>query len=153
MLFLFKQKTAYEMRISDWRSDVCSSDLRAQPRLLLQVLEGEFADFEGNGQDLAVALAAEGEDLAGDLPDVGPAPLDDVGGSREAGAVGVEILEVHGPQGSAAGGRDKRRAPGRSRLPPSSRQSCGIDAVVRGNRTAVMQIGRASGRERRCQDV
>src|SRR3546814_7950924 len=28
VLFLFKQKTAYEMRISDWSSDVCSSDLR-----------------------------------------------------------------------------------------------------------------------------
>src|SRR3546814_8122654 len=30
VLFFFKQKTAYEMRISDWSSDVCSSDL-AQP--------------------------------------------------------------------------------------------------------------------------
>src|SRR3546814_12868919 len=30
--FFFKQKTAYEMRISDWSSDVCSSDLaRLQP--------------------------------------------------------------------------------------------------------------------------
>src|SRR3546814_10336091 len=28
MVFFFKQKTAYEMRISDWSSDVCSSDLR-----------------------------------------------------------------------------------------------------------------------------
>src|SRR3546814_9922130 len=27
LVFLFKQKTAYEMRISDWSSDVCSSDL------------------------------------------------------------------------------------------------------------------------------
>src|SRR3546814_8480883 len=27
LLFCFKQKTAYEMRISDWSSDVCSSDL------------------------------------------------------------------------------------------------------------------------------
>src|SRR3546814_3837758 len=27
-LFFFKQKTAYEMRISDWSSDVCSSDLQ-----------------------------------------------------------------------------------------------------------------------------
>src|SRR3546814_14814894 len=27
ILFFFKQKTAYEMRISDWSSDVCSSDL------------------------------------------------------------------------------------------------------------------------------
>src|SRR3546814_11883783 len=29
--FFFKQKTAYEMRISDWSSDVCSSDLLAKP--------------------------------------------------------------------------------------------------------------------------
>src|SRR3546814_9444159 len=29
LFFFFKQKTAYEMRISDWSSDVCSSDLRA----------------------------------------------------------------------------------------------------------------------------
>src|SRR3546814_6617431 len=27
-IFFFKQKTAYEMRISDWSSDVCSSDLK-----------------------------------------------------------------------------------------------------------------------------
>src|SRR3546814_4788050 len=39
MFFCFKQKTAYEMRISDWSSDVCSSDLlvRARPsRALLR---------------------------------------------------------------------------------------------------------------------
>src|SRR3546814_5996674 len=35
MFFFFKQKTAYEMRISDWSSDVCSSDLE----FLLQVGE------------------------------------------------------------------------------------------------------------------
>src|SRR3546814_1880881 len=29
-VFFFKQKAAYEMRISDWSSDVCSSDLLAQ---------------------------------------------------------------------------------------------------------------------------
>src|SRR3546814_5259574 len=29
MIFFFKQKTAYDMRISDWSSDVCSSDLMA----------------------------------------------------------------------------------------------------------------------------
>src|SRR3546814_8045460 len=32
MFFFFKQKTAYEMRISDWSSDVCSSDLDAGDR-------------------------------------------------------------------------------------------------------------------------
>src|SRR3546814_8744251 len=30
VFFFFKQKTAYEMRISDWSSDVCSSDLTDQ---------------------------------------------------------------------------------------------------------------------------
>src|SRR3546814_6305594 len=32
VFFFFKQKTAYEMRISDWSSDVCSSDLHRRPR-------------------------------------------------------------------------------------------------------------------------
>src|SRR3546814_6841723 len=32
MLFYFKQKTAYEMRISDWSSDVCSSELRRRAK-------------------------------------------------------------------------------------------------------------------------
>src|SRR3546814_9718234 len=31
-IFFFKQKTAYEMRISDWSSDVCSSDLPKMER-------------------------------------------------------------------------------------------------------------------------
>src|SRR3546814_2071941 len=30
IIFFFKQKTAYEMRISDWSSDVCSSDLAVE---------------------------------------------------------------------------------------------------------------------------
>src|SRR3546814_5165832 len=36
-VFCFKQKTAYEMRISDWSSDVCSSDLpdRNIPRAII----------------------------------------------------------------------------------------------------------------------
>src|SRR3546814_14306152 len=33
--FFFKQKTAYEMRISDWSSDVCSSDLSAGTPFIL----------------------------------------------------------------------------------------------------------------------
>src|SRR3546814_2945301 len=32
LFFFFKQKTAYEMRISDWSSDVCSSDLHVTVR-------------------------------------------------------------------------------------------------------------------------
>src|SRR3546814_2304222 len=37
-VFFFKQKTAYEMRISDWSSDVCSSDLKIEQRWLLAVV-------------------------------------------------------------------------------------------------------------------
>src|SRR3546814_2758435 len=35
VVFFFKQKTAYEMRISDWSSDVCSSDLPRRDRAVL----------------------------------------------------------------------------------------------------------------------
>src|SRR3546814_10273256 len=38
LVFFFKQKTSYEMRISDWSSDVCSSDLVAGPFRLLHFL-------------------------------------------------------------------------------------------------------------------
>src|SRR3546814_6481078 len=37
-VFFFKQKTAYEMRISDWSSDVCSSDLLMAFPLYLSVV-------------------------------------------------------------------------------------------------------------------
>src|SRR3546814_11351016 len=38
-LFFFKQKTAYEMRISDWSSDVCSSDLIISSTRIRQALK------------------------------------------------------------------------------------------------------------------
>src|SRR3546814_4213561 len=40
--FFFKQKTAYEMRISDWSSDVCSSDLIADEWLAWGVRERDW---------------------------------------------------------------------------------------------------------------
>src|SRR3546814_20456146 len=48
VVFLFKQKTAYEMRISDWSSDVCSSDLREMqsPYERFQALEAKRAREE-----------------------------------------------------------------------------------------------------------
>src|SRR3546814_14202312 len=42
-LFLFKQKTAYEMRISDWSSDVCSSDLSSRDRRLREAADAGAA--------------------------------------------------------------------------------------------------------------
>src|SRR3546814_1675957 len=35
IFYFFKQKTAYEMRISDWSSDVCSSDLTWSPQCFM----------------------------------------------------------------------------------------------------------------------
>src|SRR3546814_17706027 len=44
-LFFFKQKTAYEMRISDWSSDVCSSDLHVtEPRAFVSGLAARLAE-------------------------------------------------------------------------------------------------------------
>src|SRR3546814_973239 len=37
--FFFKQKTAYEMRISDWSSDVCSSDLQEARQIRRNLLD------------------------------------------------------------------------------------------------------------------
>src|SRR3546814_1258973 len=42
--FFFKQKTAYEMRISDWSSDVCSSDLTFSSLDVLKTLLPRMAD-------------------------------------------------------------------------------------------------------------
>src|SRR3546814_6887783 len=43
MFFFFKQKTAYEMRISDWSSDVCSSDLKQAKRREKLIENAELA--------------------------------------------------------------------------------------------------------------
>src|SRR3546814_10185017 len=65
--FFFKQKTAYEMRISDWSSDVCSSDLRiaegSQPaagRFQAGVVEAEAVDHRavlGKTEDAEAGIA------------------------------------------------------------------------------------------------
>src|SRR3546814_10639887 len=50
LFFFFKQKTAYEMRISDWSSDVCSSDLAEIERLPREIVaRGETVDDAGIG--------------------------------------------------------------------------------------------------------
>src|SRR3546814_3000672 len=41
LFFFFTQKTAYEMRISDWSSDVCSSDLTGMSAPTLEALSGQ----------------------------------------------------------------------------------------------------------------
>src|SRR3546814_14128501 len=44
--FFFKQKTAYEMRISDWSSDVCSSDLHPPDTQICVAVKPQSRPFE-----------------------------------------------------------------------------------------------------------
>src|SRR3546814_6662693 len=62
LFFFFKQKTAYEMRISDWSSDVCSSDLvgggdagevaEAAGRILDHFRFGDGLEIVGGANDI-----------------------------------------------------------------------------------------------------
>src|SRR3546814_5307906 len=60
-VFFFKQKTAYEMRISDWSSDVCSSDLLM---FIATLSLSEFSlEKEGVAGDDRLARGQAGDDL------------------------------------------------------------------------------------------
>src|SRR3546814_13868562 len=64
VVFFFKQKTAYEMRISDWSSDVCSSDL-VTPALGLPMKQTMMMtyDLKGPGGVSVTASAFAGEGM------------------------------------------------------------------------------------------
>src|SRR3546814_7996744 len=74
--FFFKQKTAYDMLISDWSSDVFSSDLRAVDLVAIgfEAPVAAIVRFErvvGDAFDQPVAAVAIG-DQVGDRPDLEP---------------------------------------------------------------------------------
>src|SRR3546814_18502563 len=68
--FFFKQKTAYDMRISDWSSDVCSSDLRAVRNPLrdggspVSVGVGGSTGSYGSGLGLGIGINLSGKPKA-----------------------------------------------------------------------------------------
>src|SRR3546814_4445723 len=82
----FKQKTAYEMRISDWSSDVCSSDLHAH-------LEGPVGRADGGDEVLALCRhrVHGGHDAQ-------------VGAAAGSGAVEVEVPALASWEHLVAGG-------------------------------------------------
>src|SRR3546814_10191824 len=63
--FFFKQKTAYEMRISDWSSDVCSSDLRLVGQDILpgagSAPAAQLHYRDDNGQHVTLTMRAGGQ--------------------------------------------------------------------------------------------
>src|SRR3546814_8355896 len=65
--FCFKQKTAYEMRISDWSSDVCSSELdRGEASARRSGLSGLLELGAGERAGAASVREADGADAAAD---------------------------------------------------------------------------------------
>src|SRR3546814_4330520 len=118
MLF-FKQMTAYDMRISDWSSDVCSSDLDAQvsaggdldPDITdLDPLPGAY--LAGLAQlDLAIHAhrAAGDQRLAGTAAVANPHQLEQLVEFDEV-AVELEVELVHGETGEASTTASRYRA-------------------------------------------
>src|SRR3546814_19772449 len=107
LLFFFRQKTAYEMRISDWSSDVCSSDLMTAEQSVGVVID-----------DVVQGIV--------ETTFAGPSyqSLNDI--ER------IEVLK--GPQGTMFG----------------KHSSAGVIQIIT---KKPVQIGRASCRERVCQDA
>src|SRR3546814_4317574 len=67
VVFFFKQKTAYEMRISDWSSDVCSSDLDwtgLPPEKLLGMMRGAAPISGGVSSELERLVTTVRQDPA-----------------------------------------------------------------------------------------
>src|SRR3546814_1108992 len=75
IFFFFKQKTAYEMRISDWSSDVCSSDLpaarRRSRRQVLQRLVGHcVVPAPALRQAIDMGVVQDGEKIGAQVADI-----------------------------------------------------------------------------------
>src|SRR3546814_8671245 len=70
-LFFFKQKTAYEVRISDWSSDVCSSDL-LEGRVLGGGADQDHRAVLDIGQEAVLLGAVEAVDLVDEQQSAAP---------------------------------------------------------------------------------
>src|SRR3546814_11521423 len=75
-VFFFKQKTAYEMRISDWSSDVCSSDLIVLAALAERLQRGEVV---GIAEPFALAFVQRPVLVAGVVAEAAPQACVEVG--------------------------------------------------------------------------
>src|SRR3546814_8391157 len=93
LFFCFKQKTAYEMRISDWSSDVCSSDLAADEGQVLEAVDALDVEHRPVRRELGVAgqhLGDEGPRRFGVVGD----PARDAAHDRRRGPAGVDRKSV-----------------------------------------------------------
>src|SRR3546814_5058986 len=105
--FFFKQKTAYEMRISDWSSDVCSSDLATAAGLSHARTCSEYV---GSGRRRQLGLRAPSEELGQERRRQGT-----VGNLRHdsLGPAVVDVLAVDGVDLEAKALRSEERRVGK----------------------------------------
>src|SRR3546814_1348771 len=115
LIFFFKQKTAYEMRISDWSSDVCSSDLPHYRKCFIErsARASADADIVIANHALVMINAARGRET-GQAPqrivfDEGHHLFDAADSTFSVALSGQEAIElrrwVMGPGGNARGRR------------------------------------------------
>src|SRR3546814_7547662 len=98
-MFFFKQKTAYEMRISDWSSDVCSSDLQAKKlgHKVSLAKAGSYSSAVGAKRAFAkVGYVTLSEALDAHLPLIAPASallgdIIEIEGDGPLGSMGVYV--------------------------------------------------------------
>src|SRR3546814_14273563 len=93
--FFFKQKTAYEMRISDWSSDVCSSDLHGD-------LRNALGRHGGLVEEDAPEVIAVRKDLVL-VGQIGPARIHQVNARQP-----IMLCDFLGPQVIIDGQRDRK---------------------------------------------
>src|SRR3546814_9285668 len=126
VVFFFKQKTAYEMRISDWSSDVCSSDLNTSVMRILTA-------------GLSAAALACGLTLA--PPAFAQSQISSVCGVTGAATAPASITyDPFSPGGLSE-----------ATVPLILRRNRGL--ILGRTRQVSLEIGRASFRERVCQYV
>src|SRR3546814_1878288 len=88
IIFFFKQKSAYELRISDWISDVGSSDLLARRQREARARAGEGRDTDHPARQEVDAAARAARRGAGDLSVELPIPQRDYRNKSEDSRVG-----------------------------------------------------------------
>src|SRR3546814_10626693 len=132
LFFFFKQKTAYEMRISDWSSDVCSSDLLVDrvPDHFVGAVAGQAAEAVIDFKVAAAVAFGDGDSVRTGVESLGEFLLAGLEGRFGA------LLLGNIPQGGDDAGL-----------------VADIDLTTGNHACQRLEIGRASWRERGGQSV
>src|SRR3546814_949861 len=132
-VFFFKLKTAYEMRISDWSSDVCSSDLSTRPKRGPSIKEKKMSDAENT-----LVLTLDSGDVTINLrPDLAPGHVERIKElTREGFYDGVVFHRVINgfmaqggdPTGTGMGGSQKPDLKAEFSAEPQDRKSTRLNS-------------------------